>query len=311
VKPVLRRRGPTQFRRAADGSMTLIEHIQELRSRLFKAALAVVIGLAVGYVLSNPTFDLLKQPYCDTVTIKPGQTCDGQFFQLGPADSFVLRLKLALWIGLIVAAPVWLYQLWAFIAPGLHRHERRWSYMFAAIAAPLFAMGAVLAYFVIHKGLSFLLTSGVTGLDTKLEVTRYVSFVTNLILIFGVAFEFPLIVLLFNFTGMASAKRLLGWWRVAVFVFFVFSAVVTPTPDPFGMTALGVCLSALYFLAVGGAYLNDRRRARRDNIYAGLSDDEISPLDTEAEPVEAGEPVDAITPVAAPQPLERRYDDMT
>jgi sec-independent protein translocase protein TatC len=311
VKPVLRRRGPTQFRRAADGSMTLIEHIQELRSRLFKSALAIVIALAIGYVLSKPTFNLLKQPYCDAVTLKPGQTCDNIFFQLGPADGFVLRLKLALWIGLIIAAPVWLYQLWAFIAPGLHRHERKWAYLFAAIAAPLFAMGAVLAYFVIHKGLAFLLEAGVTGLNTSLEVTRYISFVTNLILIFGVAFEFPLIVLLFNFTGMASAKRLLGWWRVAVFVFFVFSAVVTPTPDPFGMTALGVCLSALYFLAVGGAYLNDRRRARRDNIYAGLSDDEISPLDMEAEPVEAGEPVDAITPVAAPQPLERRYDDMT
>jgi sec-independent protein translocase protein TatC len=310
VKPVLRR-GPSQFRRAADGSMTLMEHIQELRSRLFKSALAVVVGLAIGYLLSKPTFDLLKQPYCESVTIKPGETCNEQFFALGPADSFVLRLKLALWIGLIIAAPIWLYQLWAFIAPGLHRHERKWAYLFAAIAAPLFAMGAVLAYFVIHKGLTFLLTSGVTGLSTQLEVTRYISFVTNLILIFGVAFEFPLIVLLFNFTGMASAKRLLGWWRVAVFVFFVFSAVVTPTPDPFGMTALGACLSALYFLAVGGAYLNDRRRARRDNIYAGLSDDEISPLDTDPEPVESGEPVDAIAPVAAPQPLERRYDDMT
>ncbi|MBX6354250.1 MAG: twin-arginine translocase subunit TatC [Micromonosporaceae bacterium] len=308
MKPVLRRRGPSQFQRAAEGSMTLMEHIQELRSRLFKASLAVAVGFAGGYVLSMPVYNLLKQPYCEAV---PTADCSKLLFQLGPADGFVLRLKLALWVGLILAAPVWLYQLWAFIAPGLHRHERRWAYLFAAIAAPLFAMGAVLAYFVVHKGLSFLLESGVTGLSTSLEVTRYISFVTNLILIFGVAFEFPLIVLLLNFTGMASAKRLLGWWRVAVFVFFAFSAVVTPTPDPFGMTALGLCLSALYFMAVGGAYLNDRRRARKNSLYAGLSDDEISPLDMEPEPVEAGEPVDAITPVPAPQPLERRYDDMT
>jgi sec-independent protein translocase protein TatC len=302
------RRGPSQFQRAADGSMTLIEHVRELRSRLFKASLAVVIGFAIGYLLSKPTFNLLKQPYCDAVT-KPGHTCS-QLIQLGPADGFVLRLKLALWIGLIAAAPVWLYQLWAFIAPGLHRSERRWAYLFTAIAAPLFAMGAVLAYFVVHKGLAFLLESGVTGLTTQLEVTRYVSFVTNLILIFGVAFEFPLIVFLLNVTGVASSKRLLGWWRVAVFVFFVFSAVVTPTPDPFGMTALGLCLSALYFLAVGGAYLNDRRRARRAPLYGDLGDDEISPLEP-GDPVEAGEPVDVITPVPAPQPLERRYDDMT
>jgi sec-independent protein translocase protein TatC len=304
------RRGPSQFERAADGSMTLIEHVRELRSRLFKASLAVLVGLIIGYVLSKPTFDLLKQPYCDAVG-KRGSACDNAFFQLGPADAFVLRLKLALWIGLILAAPVWLYQLWAFIAPGLHRHERRWAYLFTAIAAPLFGMGAVLAYLVVQKGLKFLLESGVTGLTTTLEVTRYISFVTNLILIFGVAFEFPLIVLLFNIIGLASAKRLLGWWRIAVFLFFVFSAVVTPTPDPFGMTALGLCLSALYFMAVGGAFLNERRRARQNNLYAGLSDDEISPLEMEPEPVEAGEPVDAITPVPAPQPLERRYDDMT
>jgi sec-independent protein translocase protein TatC len=126
-----------------------------------------------------------------------------------------------------------------------------------------------------------------------------------------VAFEFPLIVLLFNFTGMASAKRLLGWWRVAIFLFFVFSAIVTPTPDPFGMTALGVCLSALYFGAVGVAFINDRRRARRNNIYAGLDDDELSPIEDDREPVEAGAPVDSITPVARSRPLDRNYDDMT
>lgn len=309
MKPVLRRRGPSQFQRAADGSMTLIEHFRELRSRLFKASLALVVGFVIGYVLSQPVFDLLKQPYCDVKPPPPGEVCS-PFLQLGAADGFVLKLKLALWIGIIVTAPVWLYQLWAFIAPGLHRNERRWAYVFTAIAAPLFMMGAVLAYFVVAKGLSFLLESGVTGTDTNLEVTRYISFVTNLILIFGVAFEFPLIVLLLNFTGMASAKRLLSWWRVAVFVFFAFSAVVTPTPDPFGMTALGLALSAMYFIAVGVALVNDRRR-RRHSLYAGLSDDEISPIGTEPEPVTTGEPVDAITPVSAPQPLERRYDDMT
>jgi sec-independent protein translocase protein TatC len=305
----LGRRGPSNFERAADGSMTLIEHVRELRSRLFKASLAIAIGFAVGYLLSQPVFNLLKEPYCQAVT-KPGQACT-QFLQLGPADGFLLKLKLSLWLGLIVAAPVWLFQLWAFIAPGLHRNERRWAYVFVALAAPLFAAGAVLAYFVVHKGLAFLLSSGVTGLNTQLEVTRYITFVTNMILIFGVAFEFPLIVLLFNFTGIASAKRLLGWWRVAIFLFFVFSAIVTPTPDPFGMTALGVCLSTLYFGAVGVAFINDRRKARRNNIYAGLDDDELSPIEDDREPVEAGAPADAIAPVGRPRPLDRNYDDMT
>ena len=306
----LRKRGPSNFERAADGSMTLIEHVRELRTRLFRASLAILIGFAIGYWLSQPVFELLKEPYCSIPGIENAHNvCP--MVALGPTDPFLLRLKIALWLGLIFAGPVWLYQLWAFIAPGLHRHERRYAYAFAAIAAPLFAAGAVLAYFVVHKGLLFLLKSGVGGVTNQLEVTRYISFVTNMILLFGVAFEFPLIVLMFNFIGLASAKRLLGWWRIAVFVFFAFSAIVTPTPDPFGMTALGLCLSALYFGAVGVAFLNDRRRGRGREIYAGLSDDEISPLDETPEAVDSTDRIEEVSPVVPAQPVDRRYDDMT
>ena len=306
----VRKRGPTNFQRAADGSMTLIEHIRDLRTRLFRASLAILIGFGVGLWLADSVFELLQQPYCDL----PGITkADGScpMTQLGPADGFLLKLKIALWVGLIVAAPVWLYQLWAFVAPGLHRHERRYAYAFTALAAPLFAGGAVLAYFVVHKGLQFLLQSGVTGLNTQLEVTRYISFVTNMILMFGVAFEFPLVILMLNFVGIASAKRLLSWWRIVIFLFFAFSAVVTPTPDPFGMTALALCLSALYFGAVGVAFLNDRRRGRGIEIYAGLSDDEMSPLADDREPVEARGRIEPVAPVAGPAPLAQRYDEMT
>ncbi|GLI02049.1 twin-arginine translocase subunit TatC [Phytohabitans aurantiacus] len=306
----LKKRGPTNFERAADGSMTLVEHIRELRTRLFRASLGIVVGFAVGMILATPVFELLKAPYCDLGTTV---NSDGECLmtQLGPADGFLLRLKLALWIGLIVAAPVWLYQLWAFIAPGLHRHERKYAYIFVGIAAPLFAAGSALAYFVVSKGLHFLLESGVTGLTTQLEVTRYISFVTNLILIFGVAFEFPLLILMLNFVGIASAKRLLSWWRIAIFVFFAFSAIVTPTPDPFGMTALAVCLTGMYFIAVGVAFLNDRRRAKRDNEYEGLSDDEASPL-AAFDPVDEPEPLEPVAPIPAPEAIEyRRYDEST
>jgi sec-independent protein translocase protein TatC len=307
----LRRRGPTKFQRAADGSMTLIEHIRELRNRLFRASLAILVGFGFGLWLAGPVRGLLQRPYCDLPTSRDANgVC--QFVQLGPADVFLLNLKIGLWVGLIIAAPIWLYQLWAFIAPGLHRHERRYAYAFTAIAAPLFAAGAVLAFFVVQKGLEFLLDFSGDDINTTLEVTRYISFVTNLILIFGVAFEFPLIVLMLNVVGLASARRLLGWWRVAVFLFFAFSAIVTPTPDPFGMTALALCLCALYFMAVGVAFLNDRRRARRDKVYAGLSDDEASTLDDYGpDAVEPGDPVELPTPVNAPQPLDRRYDDTT
>jgi sec-independent protein translocase protein TatC len=309
VVSLLRRRGPTQFQRAADGSMTLIEHLRELRSRLFKASLGIVAGFVVGMVLAQLVFEILKQPYCN---LYPEKSCDEvQFVQLGAADGFLLRLKLALWLGLILSAPIWLYQLWAFIAPGLHRHERKWAYYFVGIAAPLFMAGAVLAYFVIDRGLYFLLESGLAGVTTTLEITRYVSFVTSLILIFGVAFEFPLIALMLNVTGLISAKRMLGWWRTVIFLLFLFSAIMTPTPDPFGMTALALALSVLYFAAVGVSFLNDRRRARNQPDYSGLSDDEISPLDDVPEPVEAAEPIPAPEPVPAPRPTLERYDDTT
>ncbi|MEU5781465.1 twin-arginine translocase subunit TatC [Micromonospora lupini] len=313
----LRKRGSSTFERAADGSMTLIEHVRELRNRLFRASLAIMLGFGVGIWLATPVRVLLSKPYCSLDASIDPITGKCKFVQLGVADVFLLNLKIGLWVGLVIAAPIWLYQLWAFIAPGLHRHERRYAYIFTALAAPLFAAGAVLAFFVTTKGLEFLLNVSGDDIATNLEVTRYISFVTNLILLFGVAFEFPLIVLMLNFVGIASAKRLLSWWRVAIFVFFAFSAVVTPTPDPFGMTALAVCLSALYFAAVGVAFINDRRRGRGKEVYAGLDDDEVSPLEFDSDPVVAGQRVDATAPVGAPEPIakpapiERRYDDMT
>nr|WP_205863036.1 twin-arginine translocase subunit TatC [Planosporangium thailandense] len=306
--------------------MTLMEHLQELRSRLLKACLGVLAGFIISwFLLAKPVLSALNSPYCDLMRkmaldsshhLPPDWKCPLQV--LGPTDYFVLQMKVALWVALILAAPIWLYQLWAFIAPGLHRHERRWAYAFVGAAAPLFAGGAVLAFFVVTKGLEFLLSFTPSNVSTNLEVTRYVSFITNLMLLFGVALEFPLIVVLFNVTGMASARRLLGWWRVAVFLFFAFSAIATPTPDPFGMTALAMVLTALYFAAVGFAFLNDRRRSRRRRAEFGdVGDDEISPLEYAVDPIEAAGPIDTVppaetpTPVTRPRPLDSGYDDFT
>lgn len=321
-----KRRSKKQFQRASDGSMTLIEHFQELRSRLFKASLGVVVGFGIGFWLSDWALGIIEHPYCDVMRqmaeqrAPSGQLPEGwncQLVQLGATDTLVLKMKISLWLGLTLAAPVWLYQLWAFIAPGLHRHERRWAYWFTAVATPLFAAGAVMAYVVIAEGLAFLLQFAGPNVTTNLEITGYVSFVTNLMLLFGVAFEFPLVIVLFNLAGLASAKRLLGWWRIAVFLTFVFAAVVTPTADPFGMSVLALSLSALYFLAVGFAFLHDRRKERR-NPYAGLSDDEISPIEPVDDDgvIDGGspqrwDPAEAASPVTAPLPLDRRYDDTT
>jgi sec-independent protein translocase protein TatC len=307
--------------------MTLMEHLRELRGRLFKASLGVLAGFIVGFfVLAKPAMKTINAPYCDLMlrstlahnnkVLPPGYHCPLQV--LGPTDYFVLQMKIGLWVGLIVAAPIWLYQLWAFIAPGLHRNERRWAYAFVGAAAPLFAAGSVLAYYVVAKGLQFLFSFTPDTVSTNLEVTRYVDFITGLMLLFGVALEFPLVVILFNVAGLASARRLLSWWRVAVFLFFAFSAIMTPTPDPFGMSALAIVLSALYFAAVGLAFLNDRRRNRRHREEFGdLDDDETSSLEYDPEPVEAGQPVggpssvEQVDPVERARPLDSRYDDFT
>ena len=310
----LHRQGPSQFERAADGSMTLIEHVRELRNRLFFASIGLVVGLIVGFIISKWVFHILQEPYCripSSLTVQPDGTTKCDFIVLGVTDQLMLRLKIALWVGLVVGSPVWLYQLWAFIAPGLHRHERKWAYIFVAIAAPLFTGGAVLAFFAVGHSLPWIMDAGVIGGTTKLEVTSYVSFVMNMILLFGAAFEFPLILLMLNFTGVVRAKRLLSWWRVVVFLSFAFAAIATPDPGPFGMTLLAAAMSLLYFIAVGVAFLNDRRKGRDKEIYAGLSDDELSPLDDDAGPVTAGDRVEVPAPVAAPLPLERRFDDMT
>lgn len=318
------RRGPSRFARAADGSMTLAEHFRDLRSRLVRASLGVLAGFVLGLVVMNEFRLFLAEPYCRVVADLdrlPPQGCS--FTQLGPMDVLLLDLKIALGVGVVVSAPVWLYQLWAFIAPGLHRRERRWAYGFIGIAAPLFAGGVLLAYLVLERALHFLLSLSGVSIVTQLEITRYVSFVVTMCLSAGLAFQFPLVILMLNITGIATARRLVSWWRPTVFIMFVLAALITPTPEPFTMGAIGLSLTGLYFAAVGVAFLNDRRRARRRSLNDGLSDDEAAPLEDGVEPVEAPEPVGAPEPTGPSDPVsgpsdpvsgqgpERRFDDTT
>jgi sec-independent protein translocase protein TatC len=284
VSPAKRRR-PSEFQRAAEGSMTLVEHIRELRKRLFRACVAILIGAIIGYIVAPHITKMITAPYCDFIKVENG-TGKCSFNTGGPLDQFMLNLKVALYAGLVIAAPVWLYQLWAFIAPGLHKRERRYGYAFAAVATPLFAAGFVLGFILVSRSMVWFL--GINNdIDVTVDLVGYFDFVTGVMLLFGIGFEFPLLVAMLNFAGVVSAKRLLGWWRIAVFLMFLFAALVTPTPDPFNMTILALCMAVLYFAAVGVAFLNDRRRARR-NAYANLNDDEASPI----EPVS---PVDAPT----------------
>ncbi|MGH2603750.1 MAG: twin-arginine translocase subunit TatC, partial [Dehalococcoidia bacterium] len=314
MSPLIPRRRQTQFAKASDGSMTLMEHLRELRTRLFKACLGLLAGLVVCLFFADIILDYLNAPYCEYWTRQPenvGKRCG--FNSRNIIDLFLLNLRVGLYAGLLVSAPVWLYQLWAFIAPGLHRNERRYTYYFVAAATPLFFAGAFLAFFVVDKGKQFLMGL-VKAYNITLDISGYFDFVTSIMLLFGLGFEFPLAVVALNLLGVVSAKRLLGWWRIAVLLCFVFAAFVTPTPDPFGMTALAIPMSGLYFGAVGIAYLNDRRRGRNDE-YANLADDEASSIedDTPLEdaapiaddvPLEEAAAIDEVMPIDGPPPVE-------
>lgn len=262
--------------------MPLIEHIRELRSRLLRAIIGLVLGIIVGFVFFEPIWAFLQEPYCQLPAAHRAEA-DGGGCALGVFrifDSFFIRLKVALVVGAVLSAPVWLYQLWGFVTPGLHRNERWWTVAFLGTAIPLFFGGAVLAYIILDKGLAILLSFVPEDVVTLIGIDDYLSFITKMLLVFGVGFEVPLLVLMLNLAGVLTYERIAKWRRMIMFAGFVFAAVATPA-DPFSMLALGIPMVILFEIAAQIARIHDRRKAAREaaSPYAQLSDDEASPLD--------------------------------
>lgn len=268
--------------RNRSAAMPLTEHLSELRSRLVKSGIAILIGMVVGWIYYPQLFAWLSAPFTDVVEQARAEGRDVTLALTGVADPFVLQLQVSAVAGLVLSAPVWLYQLWRFVTPGLHRNERRWALAFVAFATPLFAMGIALAYWVLPLGLEILFGFTPENVENIVSVDRYLSFFLRTILVFGVGFLTPLLIVLLNFAGVLSGKRLLSWWRWIIFTVFVFAAVATPTGDPINLALLAGPILVLVIIAVAIALLNDRRRARRGKQgpdYSDLSDDEASPLD--------------------------------
>ncbi|MEV5974928.1 twin-arginine translocase subunit TatC [Streptomyces sp. NPDC051921] len=299
--------------------MPLVEHLRELRNRLAKGLMAIAAVTVVALVYSEQLMVFLTKsvPKCEPGITSDGGNCAIVSFNTLMAP-FSTTIQLSLTAGLVVASPVWLYQLWAFIAPGLHKHEKKYTYAFVGAAVPLFAAGAYLAYLILPISVQVLISLTPEGSANILSLNDVLDFTLRMVLVFGLAFELPLVLVMLNLTGVLSGRRMARWWRGVIMGVFVFGAVITPTTDPVGMLALAGPITILYLGAVGFALLNDKRRRRR-NPDAELDDDEASSLDLTPEAVGPVETVGAARalPEQATGEADARshrlngYDDVT
>ena len=262
--------------------MPLMDHLRELRNRLLKAVIFIVLGMIVALIFSDWTFKFIEHPFCSAVIDgKTGCTQIGdQLAITGVFDPFFLRIKIAFFIALVGTCPIWLYQLWAFIAPGLYKREKKWAYLFTFSAAPLFVGGAVLAYLVMDRGLHYLLDLSPTGTVLLPSWDTYLSYFTGILLGFGIVFELPLAIIMLNLAGILTHERFRKWRRMMIFGIFLLAGIVNPSPDPWTMLLLGGIAVVLVELAEIFVYFNDKRRARLNpSPYENLSDDELSSVD--------------------------------
>jgi len=268
-------------RRNPEGRMPLRGHLRELRGRLVKSVLVIVAGMVAALVFSNQTLDIVARPFCSAV-IDGMSGCHQVGDELvvnGVFDGFFLRIKIAFFFALIGTCPVWLYQLWAFIAPGLYAREKKWAYLFTCTAVPLFVGGAVLAYLVMDRGLHYLLGLAPQNSVVLPSWDTYLSYFTGTLLGFGVVFELPLVIVMLNVAGILTHERFRRWRRVLIFGVFLIAGIVNPSPDPWTMLILGGLTVVLVEAAEFVVWCNDRRRARlHPDPYTDLADDELSPL---------------------------------
>jgi len=240
--------------------MALIDHFKELRNRLFKSAIAVVLGTVVGFLVYQPILAALIKPIRD-LNEHEGRQASLNFD--GVASSFDLMIQVSVFLGLLVASPVWIYQLWAFIVPGLHKKERRLALSFVAAAVPLFVGGVLLAWLVLPNAVRVLTEFTPSGGSNFISAQVYLSFVLRLLLAFGIAFLLPVVLFGLNLAGLVKGRQLLKSWRITVFLVCLFAAMAAPGADATSMFYLAVPMLVLFFTAIGLCLLNDRRREKK------------------------------------------------
>jgi sec-independent protein translocase protein TatC len=269
--------------KSPEGQMSLREHLRELRNRFFKAAIAIVLGTIVGFIVYQPAFTILTEP----ITRLSTDEAPVEVVFSSVAQPFDIMLQVALFIGLILSSPFWLYQLWAFIVPGLRKNERRYALGFIAAAVPLFIGGIALGWFALPQAMAFFTSLTPDGTAHRVLATVYVPFVTRLLLAFGIALVIPVILVGLNLANILQGKTMLKHWRISVFLIAVIAAMGAPGSDVITMFYLGAPLALLYAVALGIALLNDRRRAKKEALHG---------TDGEAEIQRGAQPLSEITP---------------
>lgn len=250
--------------------MSLADHLRELRKRLFWIAGFILVGTVGGWFLFDPVFNLLQRPILE-LSENRGANATVNFGTV--VSAFDLRIQVSIFLGLLVSSPFWLFQLWAFITPGLKKNERRYSIAFIASAVPLFLIGTYIAWASLPNFVVVLLGFTPEGSSNVINASEYVLFAIRVLFIFGAAFVMPVVLVLLNFVGLLEAKSIIRGWRFAIFIIAVITALATPTAEPISMLLLMIPLIILYFMAAGLAHLNDRRKRKRaEKLTEGLSE---------------------------------------
>jgi sec-independent protein translocase protein TatC len=269
--------------------MPLMDHLRELRRRVFVSVIALVPGVVLGWIFYDDLVRFLSAPICDVDVggAVGGGSC-GPLVINGLLGPFNLQVKVALAAGFVLASPVWLYELWAFVTPGLQRNEKRWTIGFLATGVPLFIAGGAFCYLILPRTTKVLLGFTPDQVGSIVDFNDFLSIVIRLMLVFGLGFEVPVFVVMLNLLGVLPARKLAGWWRQITLGVFLFAAIATPTGDPLTMTVLAVPLCVLVVLSYLVARANDRRRSQRHMNYDDLDDDAASPLDDRPAPLDDG-----------------------
>ena len=260
----------------ADGRMALADHLRELRARLLRSVLALAVALTIALFFYHQLFDLVYHPYqVAREQLKDKVNTRGTIS--GAGGPLLLQLKMCGVAAVAATSPYWLLQIWGFIMPGLHSHERRWTRVFALIAGPLFLVGIGVGYYVLPKGLEVLIGFAPAKLQSLVDFGEYFSFFSRMLLVFGISFEIPLFVLLLNLAGVVSGRTLGKYRSWIIIATFTFAAVATPSTDPFSMLMLAVPMTGLFMISEVMSRIFDRRR-RQARAYDGVDDDEASEI---------------------------------